>query len=161
MGISNSTKRLLKRTISKKDNIPIKAKNLDFRHFKVTDQGRSQGVEVYPPPPHHHHVVFSVFATCHTDHYVFVVFILRCLTSSTKKSWLHQSRTPFLTHLYISPPHVTEWTTIGGQYDVQSGKLEKVKDPEGDQEEDGETNSNSGKGQCGPGEQRTGNSGDV
>ena len=50
---------------------------------------------------------------------------------------------------------------IGGQYDVQSGKLEVGKDPKEDQEEGGVTTSNSGKGQCGPVQQRTGNSGDV
>ena len=49
--------------------------------------------------------------------------------------------------------------TIGGQYDVQSGRSGMEKDQEEDQEEDGAMTSNSGKGQRGPGQQRTGNNG--
>ena len=49
--------------------------------------------------------------------------------------------------------------TIGGQYDVQSGRSGMEK--EEDQEEDGAMTSNSGKGQRGPGQQRTGNSGET
>ena len=47
--------------------------------------------------------------------------------------------------------------TIGGQYDVQSGRAGMEKDQEEDQEEDGAMTSNSGKGQLGPGQQRSGN----
>ena len=51
--------------------------------------------------------------------------------------------------------------TICGQYDVQSGRTGMEKDQEEDQEEDGAMTSNSGKGQRGPGQQRTGNIGEI
>ena len=47
--------------------------------------------------------------------------------------------------------------TIGGQYDVQSGRSEMEKEQEEDQEEDGAMTSNNFTEQLGPGRQRTGN----
>ena len=43
--------------------------------------------------------------------------------------------------------------TIGGQYDVQSGRSGMEKEQEEDQEEDDVMTSSSGKGQLGPGPQ--------
>ena len=51
--------------------------------------------------------------------------------------------------------------TIGGQYDVQSGRRGMEKEQEEDQEEYGAMTSSSGKGHLGPGKQRTGNNGET
>ena len=51
--------------------------------------------------------------------------------------------------------------TIGGQYDVQNGRPGMEKEQDKDQEEDGAMSSNSGKGQRGPGQQRTDRNGET